>query len=247
MIKKLIPSSIRRRVKFALKRLRYSGVGRTCPICGGQSRVFSDFGYTLRHDAQCIWCGSLERHRLVWLYLQKKLNFTKYGAESRFLHIAPEECLEPKLRRAFPGKYLTADLFDEKVDMKMDISQIGFPDQTFDFIYCSHVLEHVPDDNKAMREFYRVLTDQGTAVIMVPITAAETFEDLSITDPNERLRIFGQKDHVRRYGPDFEDRLRNAGFAVTRVIGKDFLSAKEIEEMGVSDAAGDFIFECRRK
>ena len=163
------------------------------------------------------------------------------------LHIAPqsEGALEAKFRRSLGDRYLTGDLFAPNVDVKIDITDIQYPDSTFDFIYCSHVLEHVPDDRKAMREFRRVLTDDGVAILLVPITAKKTFEDPTIEDPKERRRLFGQEDHVRRYGPDYADRLSEEGFRVEKYSREDFLNAKDIKRIGITKASGD-IFVCRK-
>jgi SAM-dependent methyltransferase len=113
----------------------------------------------------------------------------------------------------------------------MDLMNIPFADAAFDLVLCSHVLEHVADDHRAMREIRRILTERGHAVLLVPITRARTLEDASITDPAERARVFGQHDHVRAYGPDFADRLRAAGFAVRAVGAGDVGTPDEIETM----------------
>jgi SAM-dependent methyltransferase len=164
------------------------------------------------------------------------------------LHVAPEPMLTRLLRTRLGAAYLTADLDvnDALVEVQMDVTDIKFPDRSFEVIYCSHVLEHVPDDRKAMREFHRILTDDGWAVLLVPITAPKTYEDPSVTSEEERLRLFGQKDHVRRYGPDYVDRLRESGFDVQVVVPRDFLSTAEIERMGITEAAGE-IYVCRRR
>ena len=120
------------------------------------------------------------------------------------------------------------------------------PSDTYDFLLSSHVLEHVPDDRRAMREFHRVLKKDGWAILLVPITAKSTFEDPSITDPRERLRLFGQEDHVRQYGPDYKDRLEQAGFNVEQIRPADFLSPAEIKKMAIIGLAGDIYF-CRRQ
>ena len=133
--------------------------------------------------------------------------------------------------------YLTADLLDTGVMESMDITDIAWPDGSFDVIYCSHVLEHVVDDCKAMRELCRVLAPSGWAMLNVPITANETFEDPSVTDPRERIRQFGQKDHVRRYGPDYMDRLTAAGFEVTRISAGDLVADANIERYGLANGA----------
>src|SRR5205823_10364596 len=128
----------------------------------------------------------------------------------------------------------------------MDITAIQFPDESFDVIYCSHVLEHVPDDRRAMREFHRVLKTGGWAILLVPITAERTVEDPSVLDPAERLRLFGQEDHVRRYGPDYTDRLREAGFEVAEVAVTDLVNAADARRMGLLQATG-VIHHCWKK
>jgi ubiquinone/menaquinone biosynthesis C-methylase UbiE len=130
--------------------------------------------------------------------------------------------------------------------IRIDITDIQYPNETFDVIYCSHVLEHVSDDKRAIRKFYRVLKTGGWAILLVPITANKTFEDASITKPSERLKIFGQKDHVRRYGPDYVERLRGAGFNVKVTKALDFLQKDEIKLMGITSVAGN-IYYCTKR
>lgn len=159
--------------------------------------------------------------------------------------MAPEACLEPRLRECLGDNYLTADLHDPSAMVKMDITDIQFPDESFDAIYCSHVLEHVQDDKRAMREFFRVLKNGGWAILLVPITSEQTIEDPSIVDPKERLRVFGQEDHVRRYGPDYVDRLREAGFKVEITKACELVDDKGIVEMGLTPASGE-IYYCTK-
>lgn len=130
--------------------------------------------------------------------------------------------------------------------LKMDIMNIQFPDDFFDVIYCSHVLEHVHNDMQAMRELHRVLKKDGWAILLVPITAAKTFEDDSITDPDLRLQAFGQRDHLRRYGRDFAERLRRANFRVKVTSVSDVLAKGEIVRMGLSPASG-YIHYCTKQ
>jgi len=192
----------------------------------------------------CVRCGAGERHRLAWLFFERRTDlFSRPGI--RMLHVAPEPYFQPRLRRKLGANYMTADLSANGVDVRMDVTNISFPDETFDVIYCSHVLEHVSDDRKAMREFRRVLTSDGWAVLLVPVIASKTFEDPMITDPDERLRVYGQSDHVRIYGPDYLDRLEESGFVVTRFQPHKFLSAAEIETMGITAAAGD-VYYCKK-
>lgn len=232
-------------LRQAVKNVKYAGKSRFCPVCCRYSSTFAPFGIVPRDDAQCVWCGALERHRLLWLYLQRKTDIFLTENGKKMLHVAPERCLEARFRQALGKGYLTADLFADGVDVKMDICEINYPDNSFDVIYCSHVLEHVPDDRKAMREFQRVLNLKGWAILLVPITVQKTIEDASVSDPNERLRLFGQEDHIRRYGADYQDRLNEAGFEVECILPKNFISPKEIELMAITPMAGE-IYLCRK-
>lgn len=150
------------------------------------------------------------------------------------LHVAPEDIFSRVFKEQAHIDYLTADLYDPDVMVEMDIADIQYPDDTFDVIYCSHVLEHVPEDLKAMRELRRVLAPGGWAVLQVPITAEETVEDPSIADPEERERLFGQRDHVRRYGPDYVTRLKDAGLAVRTYTAAEVVGAENVERMGIT-------------
>ena len=149
------------------------------------------------------------------------------------LHFAPEPCFVCEFRKISGLDYVTADLYDSKAMLKMDITKIEYPDEAVDFFYCSHVLEHIEDDAKAISEIYRVLKKGGFAIIMVPITVEKTFEDPSVTDPAEREKLFGQYDHVRLYGVDFKDRLIAGGFKVTDYYIDDLFNKKEIERLGL--------------
>ena len=225
------------------KTLPYLGWGRWCPVCGMPSRKFGEYGVNPRKDALCIHCGSLERHRFVWLYFHRKTNLFD-GASKRMLHVAAEQCFEGKLKKKLGEGYITADLFDPKAMIKMDVMNIQYENEYFEVIYCSHVLEHVPDDRKALREFYRVLKPNGWAVLLVPITVEKTVEDPSIKDPAERRRLFGQEDHVRSYGPDYVDRLREAGFEVKVSRVSDLVSDADAKFMGLA-SSGD-IYYCSK-
>lgn len=230
-----------RRSRVMASRVLYHGDARLCPVCGKSSRRFRRYGAVPREDAQCVHCGSLERHRFLWLFLSRKTNLFD-GTPGKILHVAPERCLEPRFREQLDGDYLTADLMDPRAMVKMDITDIPYPDQSFDIIYCSHVLEHVDDDRKAMREFFRVLKDDGWAILLVPITRAETYEDPSIVEPLERLKAFGQEDHVRRYGPDYVDRLHDAGFNVEITDVNDLVTNDEAVTMGLKANLGKIHF-----
>lgn len=235
-----IASMLPERVKDPLRRARdvarsvpYYGKERFCPLCEKSSGRFRQFGIVPRENAQCFHCGALERHRLLWLFVSTRTDLFD-GTAKKMLHVAPEPCIESRLKQHLGDNYLTADLFNARAMVKMDITNIEYPDQSFDVIYCSHVLEHVQDDRKAMREFCRVLKSDGWAVLIVPITAEETFENPSIVEPEERLKVFGQADHVRRYGPDYVDRLREAGFSVEVTKVNDLVQKDEAIRMGLT-------------
>lgn len=215
----------------------------SCPICETSTAIFLPHGLNRRKNASCPNCFALERHRLAWLFFCRHTDLFK-SLPKRFLHFAPESCLARKLQ-ATPGlSYISADLDPELAMLQMDITKINFPDAHFDVIYCSHVLEHVADDRAAMRELRRVLTPAGWAIFMVPIRATATFEDPQIVNPSDRLKAFGQCDHVRKYGPDFQDRLREAGFKVNRVCPSSVVTETEMRMMAINPC--DDIFYCTK-
>jgi SAM-dependent methyltransferase len=233
-----------RLAKDIVKRVIYFGNRRYCPVCRQSARRFRPFGIVRRYDVCCPFCKSLERHRLLWRYLEEKTEFFELTG-IRMLHVAAEPCFEERFRRQIGEGYLTADL-RLPADVKMDVTEIQFPDNSFDIVYCSHVLEHVPDDRRAMREMCRVLKPEGWAIILVPITVDETIEDLTITDPQERLRLYGQDDHVRRYGPDFVGRLQASGFVVKVTSPEEFLSDDEITRLALRTKATGVIIHCTK-
>ncbi len=198
--------------------LFYRGRKVECPVCGTHYRKFLPYGYvTSRPNALCPRCLSLERHRLLWLWLVRETRLLDDCP--RLLHIAPEVCLMRHLGRLYAGhpeRYVTADLESPLAKFHFDVQQIPLEEGYADVLLCNHILEHVADDRRAMRELCRVLRPGGWGVILSPVdrSRAETFEDDTITDPDERTRIFGQYDHRRIYGRDYADRLREAGFEV---------------------------------
>lgn len=232
-----------RSIRNFTRSLPYIGKERWCPVCEKSWRKFKIFGHPPREDAKCAFCGALERHRFVWLYFKKMTNLFD-GSDRRILHVAPEKCFESKLQSRFGQNYITADLLDPHVMVKMDITDIQYPDESFDVIYCSHVLEHVEEDKRAMREFYRVLKQSGWAILLVPITADKTIEDPSIVEPAERLKAFGQENHVRRYGLDYLDRLQEAGFKVKVSNVADVFDKNDAVYMGLT--AGGAIYYCTK-
>ncbi len=202
--------------------LFYIGKGKECPICGVHRRRFLPYGYyaKLRENALCPSCLSLERHRLLWLYLSRETNLL--AELPSLLHIAPEVCIMRPLRKAYKGstaKYKTADLESPLADLHFDVQQIPLSDNSFEVVLCNHIMEHIPDDKLAMRELYRILKPGGWGVILSPVEQDReyTYEDDEITDPKERAKIFGQYDHRRIYGRDYIERLKEAGFTVDAI------------------------------
>lgn len=201
-------------IKSIWHSLGHLGNNVVCPCCNWHFREFLPYGLTHRPNSLCPRCSSLERHRLLWLYFKQKTNL--FSANLRILHIAPEKWFQNKLQPLPNLNYLSADLEATWAMEKMDITNISYRDNTFDVILCNHVLEHIPDDRKAMKELFRILKPNGWAILQVPLNSDldKTLEDITITSPEERERVFGQKDHVRLYGRDYKDRLKEAGFDV---------------------------------
>jgi predicted SAM-dependent methyltransferase len=220
------------------------GYDRYCPVCKKSSKRFGKFGLDSRDDAQCLYCGSLERHRLTWLYFERMTNLFDKDPK-KMLHVAPEACFEERLKKQLGMGYISADIDGKRAMIQMDITRIQFDDETFDVIYCSHVLEHVVNEKAALLEFYRVLKKDGWAILLVPIVCEKTYEDPLVTDPAMRLQLFGQEDHVRNYGSDYIQRLKKAGFSVRIIKATDFLKHDEIEHMGITQAAGE-VYYCTK-
>jgi SAM-dependent methyltransferase len=193
--------------------LFYRGDNVTCPVCTRSFKKFLPYGrINPRENALCPNCLSLERHRLMWLYLKEKTPF--FSKTLHVLHIAPEACFIKRFEKIHGDHYVTADIESPLAKVKMDIHQIPFDPNTFDVVLCNHVLEHVKDDIKAMNEIHRVLKPGGFAILQVPFfnpVPDVTFEDPTITNKREREKIFGQDDHVRKYGKDYPQRIKRAG------------------------------------
>lgn len=185
-----------------------------CPICQGQYTQFKPFEKILRLNALCPGCGSLERHRLLWLYLLRRTNF--FRDQLKVLEIAPTRGFSDKIKEMPNIDYLSIDLNSPLAMCHMDITALDLESNTFDCIICYHVLEHIPDDRKAMRELHRVLKPGGWAIIQVPLRKGcqQTLEDPNITTPEMRRKFYGQEDHLRYYGEDYKSRLEEAGFIV---------------------------------
>jgi len=207
----------------------YRGSKYIDPINGKSYRKFLPYGYVnIRENVLSPGTLSLERHRLLWLYLQRETDL--FAKLYKVLHLAPEQAFYKRFKKIKNLDYITADLYSPLADVKADITNLPFDDNSFDVIFCNHVLEHIKDDTKAMQELYRVMKPNGWGVFQIPLDKNRdvSFEDDSITDKDERTRIFGQYDHVRVYGMDYFDKLRTVGFTVESLDYSANLSEKEI-------------------
>ena len=201
----------------------------TDPIDGKSFKSFLPYGYGKQRDnALSPSTLSLERHRLLWLYLKNETDF--FTATKKVLHFAPEQAFYKRFRKLKNLNYITTDLNSPLADVRADICNLPFNDNEFDVIFCNHVLEHIPNDTKAVQELYRVLKLGGMGIFQIPqdLSRETTFEDNSITDKKERAKIFGQYDHVRVYGRDYFDKLRSIGFKVEEVDYTTTLPEKDI-------------------
>jgi SAM-dependent methyltransferase len=210
-----------------------------CCCCNTSFRKFLYF-YG-KDNVRCPRCYSIDRYRLEWLYLKNRTDF--FCKQYKVLHFAPEAVLSRKFKFMKNLDYTTADLmvsfmdfFCVRPDVIMDVENITFPDNTFDVVLCNHVLEHVPDDKKAMSEIFRVLKPGGWAMLQVPIdkNMPHTFEDPKIILPEDRLKHFGSPDHLRQFALDYKNRLEGIGFTVTvdgyvRELSRDIVEKNRLD------------------
>lgn len=217
----------------------------TDPIDGKSFSTFLPYGYNnLRKNALSPSTFSLERHRLLWLYLKNETGV--FSKKIKLLHFAPEQAFYKRFKKLSNIQYDTIDINSPLAKIRADICDLPIKDNTYDFILCNHVLEHILDDNKAISELYRVLKKDGVGIFQVPIDMKKefTFQDDSITDKKERNKIFGQYDHVRVYGKDYFTKLKNAGFKVEEVDYTKNLSKDEIYRFSI--VKGEIIPVCTK-
>lgn len=221
----------------------YRGNNVQCNVCGHQLRKFLPYGRKARENALCPHCLALERHRLMWLYLKEKTGF--FSDNLKVLHVAPELCFIDRFKQVSNLEYITGDLESPLAMVKMDIHQIPFEAESFDVIFCNHVLEHVADDIAACKEINRVLKTRGWGIIQSPVyNLDKTFEDSTITDPIARERLFGQRDHVRKYGKDYAERLTKSGLHIEENYFVNTLPEEVIKRHGLPP--DEVIFVCRK-
>lgn len=235
-----------------VRSLKYRGNNVYCPCCDTGFSGFIEVG-PKREPMMCPRCRSNDRDRFFWLYLEKHPELLWAGM--KILHIAPEAIYYKRFKSIPNVKYVCGDKFIMNFNntypidtIYIDITDMSqFADNSFDFIYCSHVLEYIKKDNKALQEFYRVLKPNGNAIISVPINFGhyKTLEDESITDPLEQERLYGDKGHLRYYGEDYVERVKAAGFKTLFTPVKDFISAEMIKKCAIKPS--DVVHHCYKK
>lgn len=242
-VHKIFPS-FSRKIFYKINSIRYLGNKHFCPIC---EKGFSSFLVgpdKSRENSKCPGCGSLERQRLLWLYLVNELKIK--NEKINLLNIAPDYAIQTKLKKLKNICYTSIDLNSDLAMQKADITNLKFNDNSFNAVLCYHVLEHVEDDRKAISEIFRVLKVDGWAVLQSPIDESReiTFENFTVKSPQERKQVFGQEDHVRIYGKDYLKRLEEAGFIVTEDNFIDKFSSSEKEKYLLDN--NEVIYFCRK-
>jgi SAM-dependent methyltransferase len=228
-------------LRLALRRARHYGRGHYCPLCRSRVRRFGPFGSPPRPDVVCPVCGAFDRHRFAWRLLLRR-GLLEAPRRLRLLHVAPETQLERAFRGLGTLDYVSTDISSPRATVRADLTALPFADGSFDAVFCSHVLEHVEDDRRAMTEIRRVTRRSGWALFMVPLFPGETVEDPEATTPAARLALYGKSDHVRMYGElDFPARLGRAGFDVETVSPADVVSQGQARLEGIPAGTRAFL------
>ncbi len=233
------------------KIIKYRGNRVFCPVCQSTFREFAPYGLIPRANAECVACGVLERHRLIWLYLHERQKVFTTGVKIRLLHVGPQEGFYKRFSEDPDIEYTPCDLSPDLYPFgrlakiqKADLTCLPFKDNFFDAVICNHVLEHIPDDRHALSEIFRVMKKEAWAILQVPIDQAreKTYEDFSITTRKAREKAFGQYDHVRVYGRDYKEKLEDTGFQVTEDDYAKSFSPEELFHYGLINS--EIIYFC---
>ena len=241
-----LPRPLLIRLSYPFKKLApllYKGNNVECPVCGKSYSKFLSYGTYNRDNVLCPGDLTLERHRLMWLYLKDFSTF--FTAEKlNVLHIAPEQCFHKKFQQQKNLNYLTADLISPIADMHFDLHSIPLEDNRFDVVFCNHVMEHVDDPLQCMKELYRVMKPGGWAIMQVPqdFNRTETFEDKNIITPEDREKYYWQKDHVRLFGTDYPNWLEKAGFRVEVFDKESKIGSEKIQRYRLMESEILYIF-----
>lgn len=236
MIKKIkpyLPNFILRSIYSVLQIIRiiyFRGKKFSCPICNFKASNFLEYGrdnetikkYKIipmghRKNVLCPKCFSKDRERLVYLFIKSLLKKKLINYDSKIIHFAPERSLEKNLFRKKFNNYITADISGNKVDFILDLQNLSFTQSNFDLVICNHVLEHIEDDKKALKNIFNLLSPGGLAILQVPFSnmITEDFSMENTSNKNERLKYYGQEDHVRIYSRNgYINKLKNIGFVL---------------------------------
>lgn len=243
--KSILPRGLLLRSESSLRKavsVFYSGNKFECPVCGFHARKFIPVHNGKSH--LCPRCGSIERKRLLWLYMENEIEIGEKN-NFRVLHFSPSAALRGKFQVMKNIEYEPTDIFNPLIKHHFDITQIPFNENYFDLIICYHVLEHVENDRKAIQELFRVLKREGVALIQVPFSENETLEDAGVTNPNERKKLFGQEDHVRYYGRrNFLSRIQQSGFKAEEIKYAQTLDEEKIRLYQLDKE--EIIFRCEK-
>lgn len=224
----------------------YGGSRYKCPVCEKSSRKFLSYGTKVSHreNVLCPHDLTLERHRLIWLYLKRKSNLFSEQKLS-FLHIAPEQCFLPYFKKQSNLEYLTGDIESPIADLHFDLHNIPLEDNKFDVIFCNHVLEHVKDSRQCMSELFRVMKPGGWGIFQVPqdMNREDTYEDWSITSEADRETHFWQKDHVRLFGKNYPQKLAEVGFEFEEYTASSLVGEKDVDYFRLSPSEILYIFK----
>jgi len=226
----------------------YVGNKYSCNCCGKSFRKFRSKGTKLvtRQNAMCPYCISLERTRTLLFYIEKETNLL--NDKLKLLHFAPEWCLIPIFKQAKNLEYYSADINPNYADFQVDITNIPFADATFDYVICSHVLGHVPDEKKAVKEIFRVLKPNGVALVLTIINSnnPHTFETSEANTPEKRLQYYSEQDLLRLHGTDFEQRLKSGGFHVETIDYRKKMGEEIWKKYALGDGKRELIFKCTK-
>jgi SAM-dependent methyltransferase len=249
LAKKIIPSGVRpfvNKIYFGINSIYYKGGDKYCPCCDSKVKAFlpyATYDREPRPNAQCPICGCMERHRLVWFFLQHKTEM--FSKPTKLLHFAPEEMIQKKLKQIKNIDYLSADLYAANAMQKVDILNMPFEDNTFDATICLHVVAHVENDFKAYSELYRVTKSGGWVVLqtIVDEKLEKTIEYSGIDTPQKRKETYGQEDWYRIFGNDFKNRIESVGFSVLKIDYAKELGENDMVRMGLNQEP---IYFCKK-
>lgn len=230
---------------------------KVCNLCGHRIKKFLSSGIDTklftelrvigggyRKNATCPYCKCLDRTR--WVYQVLKEETDLFDAENTVLHFAPEKMIQEKLRRNKKCDYYPGDIVLKPGNHRIDVTDIPYRDAFFDYILINHVLEHVKNETQAFSELRRVIKPDGKLVLSFPVTLdAGTIEKDGVFNDEDRLKYYGQKDHVRLYGKDYIKRIENLGWEIQQYTPERMVDERQIEKYGF--LRNDILLLCKRR